>query len=196
MIHAVVLAAGRSRRMGTQKLLLPIGGQPVIARVVDALPRGAVDRVWVVIGPDGEQIRLALADRDLAFVTNPDTEGDMLSSVRCGLRALPAPWDAVLVVVGDQPALTPQLVRNLVCSFQTSRSGIAVPTCRGKRGHPILIARLYLEELLTHHDSVGLRGLLQAHPADVIEVQIEDPAVLEDMDRLDDYARMTRRFEL
>ena len=88
MISAIVLAAGRSRRMGVQKLLLPLGGQPVIARTVDEVLGSPVDEVFVVIGQDGKRIRRALRRRRVHFVINPQLEGDMLSSVRCA-RLLP-----------------------------------------------------------------------------------------------------------
>jgi molybdenum cofactor cytidylyltransferase len=194
MICAVVLAAGRSRRMGTQKLLLPLGGQLVVARIVDEVQRGSRGRVYVVVGHDGQRIRDALTGREVALVTNPDVEGDMLSSIRCGVRALPESWDAVLVVLGDQPTLASQVVSSLIQVFRTAGCGIVVPTFRGRRGHPILIARRYREELLEHHDAVGLRGLLQAHPTDVVEMAVEDPGVLEDMDRPEDYERIAKRF--
>jgi molybdenum cofactor cytidylyltransferase len=106
MICAVVLAAGRSERMGTQKLLLPVCGQPLVARVVDELIAGPLQQIIVVVGRDAEQIQSALAGRAVTFVSNPDSQGDMLSSVRCGLRALPALCEAVLVVLGDHPGIT------------------------------------------------------------------------------------------
>jgi molybdenum cofactor cytidylyltransferase len=195
MICAVVLAAGRSRRMGTQKLLLPVCGQPAIAHIVDEVQRGPVDGVCVVIGHDGARIREALVGRDVSFVINPDAEGDMLSSVRCGLRALPEPWDAVLIVPGDQATVTSGVASSLVQAFQATRCGIAVPTYRGQRGHPILIARRHREEVLERHDAAGLRGLLQAHPTEVGEVAMEDPGVLEDMNRPEDYMRIAKRLE-
>ena len=89
MICVIVLAAGRSQRMGTQKLVLPFAGSTVVARVVDAFLGASVDTVVVVIRADDAQVRAALTDRCLLFVENPDPAGDMLSSVRCGLRALP-----------------------------------------------------------------------------------------------------------
>ena len=97
MITAVVLAAGQSRRMGTQKLLLQLGTQTVIGHVVDAIRSSPVDRIIVVVGRDEEAIRRALGDREVMFAVNPDPEGDMLSSVRCGLQALPGECRAVLV---------------------------------------------------------------------------------------------------
>ena len=90
MICAIVLAAGRSQRMGTQKLVLPFAGSTVVARVVDAFLGASVDTVVVVIRANDAQVRAALAGHRVIFVENPDLAGDMLSSVRCGLRALPA----------------------------------------------------------------------------------------------------------
>ncbi len=135
MIAAIVLAAGRSRRMGAQKLLLPLGGVPMIARVVDAVLAGTVDDVVVVIGPGGERIAAALAGRPVRFIANPNPDGEMLGSVRCGLRALPPKCEAALVVLGDQPGLTAGLIATLVGAFRSSGRGIVVPTHCGRRGH-------------------------------------------------------------
>jgi molybdenum cofactor cytidylyltransferase len=189
MIAAVVLAAGRSRRMGTQKLLLPLAGQPVIARIVDQLAASPVAPIVVVVGADKDRIAAALADRPVALVENPDPDGEMLGSVRCGLGAVAADCDAVLVVLGDQPGLTSELVVSLVRAFRTSGRGIIVPAHRGKRGHPILIAMKYREEITTCYDDVGLRGLMTAHPEDVFEVEVASPQMLADMDLPEDYRR-------
>lgn len=195
MIGALVLAAGRSRRMGTQKLRLPVGGRPVIARIVDEVLAGPVDQVFVVINADGAGITAALAGRRVGFVLNADAEGEMLSSVRCGLAALPPACNAVLVVLGDQPALTADLVSRLVLAFQTSRLGLVVPTVGGKRGHPLLFAMRYRDEVFQGYDEVGLRGLLQAHADDVCEVEVSTPGVLDDLDVPADYRRFVAGFE-
>jgi molybdenum cofactor cytidylyltransferase len=194
MICAVVLAAGRSRRMGTQKLLLPVGGQPAIARVVDELLRARIDDVVVVIGADREPIAEALAGRRVRFATNTDPEGEMLGSVRCGLSALPEACEEVLVVLGDHPGITAELIGRLVAAFRDGGRGIAVPTCGGRRGHPLLCSTRYRHEVMSRYDGVGLRGLLDAHPADVLEVPIAAPFVLDDMDTPEDYRRIAARF--
>jgi molybdenum cofactor cytidylyltransferase len=188
-ICALVLAAGRSERMGTQKLLLPLGGKPVIARIVDELQRSALREIVVVIGRDGEKIQQALKGRAVTFVTNPDFTGDMLGSVRCGLRAIPAGCVAMLVVLGDQPNLTSQLVRKLIGAFKASGRGIIVPTHNGHRGHPLLIATRFRDELLSCHEEVGLHGLLDEHREEVFRLEIADAAVLIDMDTPEDYRR-------
>jgi molybdenum cofactor cytidylyltransferase len=189
MICAIILAAGRSRRMGAQKLLLPLAGKPVIARIVDELQQISSLKLLVVVGRNGKGIQAALQGRRVGLLRNPDVAGDMLSSLRCGLRALPAGCSAVLVVLGDQPNLTARLVTELIAGRDRSGSGIIVPTHLGRRGHPVLLAACFRDELLGRYDGVGLQGLLQAHPDEVFSVEIQDGAVLRDMDKPEDYQR-------
>jgi molybdenum cofactor cytidylyltransferase len=194
MVCAIILAAGRSTRMGEQKLLLPLGGKALIARVVDEVLASPVDEVVVVVGSDEGEVRKALAGRRGRFVRNTDQEGEMLSSVRRGLEALPVGCIAVLVVLGDQPSVTRDVIAELVAAFGSTDCGIVVPTHRGHRGHPLLFAAHYREEVLSHYDDVGLRGLLHAHPDDTVEVESQESGILEDMDDPGDYLRARGRF--
>jgi molybdenum cofactor cytidylyltransferase len=195
MIYAMVLAAGRSRRMGTQKLLLPLGDRPVIVHIVDEVLRSPVDQVFVVVGPGGHGVVEAIANRSVRLVTNPDPEGDMLSSVRCALSAMPEDCAAVLTVLGDQPGITAEVVAVLVQAFRTSGHGIIVPTYHGRRGHPLLFSRDYREEILCGYQGVGLQGLLHAHPEDVCEVELPAPGVIEDMDLPEEYEKIAKMFK-
>jgi len=194
MICALVLAAGRSRRMGAQKLLLPLGGRPVIARVVDEVLRSGVDEVFVVAGGDAAGLAEALGDRRVRFVVNPDPDGEMLSSVRCGLAAMPRECAAALVVLGDQPSLEAGVIAPLLEAFRASGRGIVAAAHGGRRGHPILIDMRYRDEILSRHDGVGLRGLARAHPEDVFEAEVPAPGVLDDMDGPEDFRRAAARF--
>lgn len=189
MICAIVLAAGLSRRMGAQKVLLPFGGKTVIAHIVDQLLASIVDKVYVVTGHQAERIREGLSSRPVSIVNNPDYESGMLSSVRCGLRALPEQCKGVLVAIGDQPSITLKLVDRMIQSFIATGKRILVPCYDGKRGHPILFSQLYRQEILTHYDDVGLRGLLHAHPDEVFELIVSNSSVLSDMDYPQDYQR-------
>ena len=189
MICAVVLAAGLSRRMGVQKLLLPFGGKTVIAHIVDQILASAVDEVHVVVGHEGEQIRRELSGRHVSIVSNPAYQSGMLSSVRCGLAALPQECLAVLVALGDQPSITSKLIDQMVQSFAATKKQILVPFYNGRRGHPVLFSKVYRDEILTHYDDVGMRGLLHAHPDDVFELTVSTSAVLSDMDCPEDYRR-------
>lgn len=194
VVGAIVLAAGRSRRMGTQKLLLPLGSRPVIARVVDQVCQSTINGVLIVAGADAPRLAEALGERRVHWITNPDPDGDMLSSIRCGLRALPSEWAGVMVVLGDQPGISTATINALLSAFRSTDRGIAVPICQGRHGHPLVFDRRYSAEILVNFDDVGLRGLPQAHAMDVLEVAVSEDAVLEDMDDPADYERMRSRY--
>ena len=191
---AIILAAGRSRRMGggVQKLLLPLAGTTLVGRVADALLDSEVDHVAAVVGPD-RRVADALAGRPVTLVTSDDPEADMLASVRCGLRALPGDCDAVLVALGDQPAISSDLVNQMLRAFREGPAGIVVPIYEGRRGHPLLFSPRYRNEVLTGYDGKGLRGLLQSHPEDVLEMPTAQRWVVEDVDEPEDYRREVMR---
>jgi|WetSurMetagenome_2_1015567.scaffolds.fasta_scaffold323028_2 molybdenum cofactor cytidylyltransferase len=194
MICGIVLAAGRSERMGTQKLLLPLGGKPVIARVVDELLGSSVARVLVIIGREGGRLREVLGGRAVQFVENADPASDMFGSVRCGLHRLPAECEAVLVVLGDQPGISCALVDEMIRHFRRGKSRIIVPACGGHRGHPVLFGAGFRAELLSDCADNGLRGFLDAHAGEVFGVSVSDATALEDMDTPADYQRQERAF--
>jgi molybdenum cofactor cytidylyltransferase len=173
--------------MGTQKLLLPFAGSTVIARVVDAFFGAQIDTVVVVIRPEDRATQSALGARPITFATNADPASDMLGSLRCGLRALPSNASVIVASPGDMPALHAGLVSRMLEAFRASGRGILVPVHRGRRGHPLFFAAHFQQELQTSFDGIGLRGLLQAHPGDVIEWPTEEAAVVQDLDTPADY---------
>ena len=195
MICAVVLAAGRSRRMGAQvqKLLLPYAGSTVIGHIARQLADSALERAYVVVGSDRDKVTDAVSGHPVEVVVNPDPKSEMLSSVRCGLRALPDGCRAVLLALGDQPGISPRLVNALVEAFAQSDKDIAVPTYEGRRGHPLLFSIDYRDKILGEYDEVGLRGLLRDHPEAVLEVPVPWSVVLTDLDYPEDYRRELAR---
>jgi len=194
MIYAIVLAAGGSRRMGSQKLLLPFGGKKVITHIVDELLVSRVDQVIVVVGSEGELVERELSERSVGIVANPDYSRGMLSSVRCGMEVLPTECSAVMAVLGDQPSISRELVDGMILTFGKTGKGILVPCYRGKHGHPLLFMVKYRDEIMTSFDETGLRGLILAHPEDVFEMDVSDSSVLSDIDSPEDYRRETEDF--
>ena len=195
MIGAIVLAAGRSSRMGAPKVFLPFGGKSVIAHIVDVLLAAPLDRVYVVTGHHGARIAEHLSARPVTIVPNPHYDLGMLSSVRCGLQALPRECEAVLVALGDQPNITAQLIDDMLRAYRATDRGIVVPVHGARRGHPLLFAAPYRTEILNRYDDVGLRGLLRAHSDDVFELHVASASVLADMDLPEDYRRERARYE-
>jgi molybdenum cofactor cytidylyltransferase len=213
MIWAVVLAAGESRRMGTQKLLLPYGEATVVEAVAEAARKSRVDRVLAVLGADADEVRRALergtaasggvrmgasapdgyaaptgpTARSVAFAVNEEYRSGMLSSVQAAFRALPSDAMAAVVLLGDQPFIAPRVIDAVVDAFRTSGRGIVVPVFGGRRGHPVLVDLKYRDEVLRLDPADGLRQLLRAHPEDIEEVEADDPAILRDLDTPSDY---------
>jgi molybdenum cofactor cytidylyltransferase len=189
MTGVILLAAGASKRMGTQKLLLPWQETTVVGHIVDQFLHSRADHISVITGHDRTALHRALDGCPVCLVHNPDVSHGMLSSVRCGLRALPEHCDTVLVALGDQPHITSTLIDELIQAFTRSHRRILVPCYAGRRGHPLLFARRYAGEVATRFDGVGLRGLLQAHPEEVYEYPVSQASVLSDMDVPEDYRR-------
>jgi molybdenum cofactor cytidylyltransferase len=193
VIWAVILAAGESRRMGTQKLLLPFGETTIVEAVVRTALDAQIDRALAVLGSDRDAIRLKLAPYGVEFAVNEDFKRGMLSSVQTGFRALPADAEAAVVMLGDQPFLPARVVDAVIGAYRASGKGIVVPTYRGRRGHPVLIGLEYRDEVLSLDPAVGLRQLLIAHPDDVFEAEVDDTNILRDLDLPEDYAGELKR---
>jgi molybdenum cofactor cytidylyltransferase len=159
MVCAIVLAAGTK---GAQK----------VRDVVDQILKSPVRQILVVTFGEAE-VAAALKGKRVAIVINPEREGDTLSSIRCGLRAMPG-CEAVLIVPGDQPGIRAELIGQMIKIFETSGAEIVVPVYRGRRGHPILFSTEYCDEVQKKFEGVGLRGLLSAHPEKVHEMKVEE----------------------
>jgi molybdenum cofactor cytidylyltransferase len=192
-VYAVVLAAGRSRRMGTQKLVLPFAGKTVIGHVVDQILNAPVAGVVVVVGPEHHAIAEALSSRPVTLVVNAEAEAEMLSSVRVGLQTLPSDAQAALVVLGDQPSIETTVIEALLQTFSAAGKGIVIPTCDNRRGHPLLVSARYFDEIAQGYDGGGLRELITAHPNDLQEVAVSNSGVLFDIDYPADYQREIQR---
>jgi molybdenum cofactor cytidylyltransferase len=190
-IAAIILAAGRSRRMGTQKLLLPWHGKTVIQQVVGQVLAAGLNPVIVVTGGDSADdtaaIQQVLRSVPVTIANNPDRDAEMLSSVRCGLKAVPRECSGVLITPGDLPTISSGLIERLTQAIKQSNQGIVVPIYQGTRGHPTIIAAKYFDEVLSQYDGVGLRGLVTAHPHDIQEVVVSDATVIAEMNTPSDY---------
>jgi molybdenum cofactor cytidylyltransferase len=187
VIWAVILAAGESRRMGTQKLLLPFGDTTVVGAVARTAQASRAGGTIVVLGADRDAVRGELADRGVGFAVNEDFRLGMLSSVQAGFRALPAGARAAVVMLGDQPFLAAGVVDAVIAAYEESGRGLVIPTFGGRRGHPVLIDLKYRDEVLGLEPADGLRRLMRAHPGDIREVEAGDANILRDLDTPEDY---------
>jgi CTP:molybdopterin cytidylyltransferase MocA len=194
-VGAVLLAAGESRRVGVQKLLLPFAASTVIGSVVAALTGAGADPIVVVAGAQADEIARALTDTGAQMVRNPDPRRGMLSSLQVGVRALPAGVGRFLVALGDQPRLRSADVTRVLDEQARAGAGIAIACYQGKRGHPVVFDAKYREGVLALDDSRTLRDLIHAHPDDIVNVECESDGVIRDIDTREDYDVERRRAE-
>ena len=195
MITGLVLAAGRSERMGTPKQLLPFGGATLIEQVVRTLTRSRLGKeVVVVLGHRAMDIVERISGLPVRLAYNPDPEGDMLSSIRCGLAYI-EPDQAIMIALGDQPLVTTGIVNRLIGEYEGRPEGMVLPVHDGKRGHPMILSPAYREEILFEAMPGGLKALRDRHSGSVRGVPVDTDAVLVDLDYRSDYEEALRRWE-
>jgi molybdenum cofactor cytidylyltransferase len=188
MIWAVILAAGESRRMGGQKLLLPYGGHTVIETIVKTALDSSLDGTMVVLGADEVPVRKVLKPYPVRLAVNKDYRLGMLSTIQTGFKHLPHNARAALVMLGDQPEVPVHVIEEILRAYGRGDKGIVIPVAEGRRGHPVLIEAAYKSEVLGLDPGVGLRQLMSDHPGDVAEVEVAAPGILSDLDVPEDYS--------
>ena len=194
-LAGIVLAAGESRRMGQPKQLLPFGERTILERVVDTLLTAGVGEVIVVLGHLAERVRAVLGDRPVRAVINEAYRQGMLSSVKCGVRAIGTGYDAALFALGDQPHIACAVVSEVIGAYRTGDAGMVIPCYGGKKGHPIIInLQRYREAIVNLPENVGLNALMQEHAKDVRLIDVTTDDIIRDIDVPDDYTRELARF--
>ncbi len=183
-IGAVVLAAGRSSRMGDRnKLLEDIDGTPLVALTLVMLQKSRADEIVIVTGHDAAPIEEIASSLGVTTAHNPAYADGLSTSLRTGLATLGPDLDGVLVCLADMPDLTADIVNRLIERFNPAeRAGIVVPVVQGQRGNPVLFDAIYREEISGVTGDTGAREVLRLHPDDVAEVELDDAAVLTDLD--------------
>jgi len=192
-ITAVVLAAGRSTRMGRNKLREPLGGKAMVRHAVEAALASSAESVIVVTGHEAEQVRGALAGLLVRFVHNPAYGEGLATSLRAGLAAVPAEAGGMVVLLGDMPRVSAPLIDGLVERFRTvPKAAAVVPVAGGRRGNPVLVGRKLFPALLRLSGDAGARRLLEEAGDAVVEMPVDDDGVLIDIDTPEALAALTQ----
>jgi len=198
MISGILLAAGESSRMqGAFKPLLKWGKRTVIGECVHQMRNSQLAEIFVVLGYREMEIRQSLAGAGVQYAINEDYQRGMLSSIKTGLAQLSPNEDAALIALVDQPMITKEIINNLIDAFGAGDKGIALPTYRGKHGHPIIVAAKYFDDImqLDENSPEGMREFIVEHRNDTLEVPVDTPAVIEDIDLPEDYERLSKQAE-
>lgn len=194
MIPGIVLAAGRSSRLGRPKALMPAGdGRTFVARVLTTLADAAVDGAVVVARAEDEALA-AEVDRFAPFartVVNADADRGQLSSLLTGLAAVDRPGvRAVLVTLVDVPLVSADTVRRLLAAARSAAAPIVRPRYAGRHGHPVIFARASFDELRAADPSEGAKAVVHRHRDAIRDVDVEDAGCVEDVDTPADYERL------
>jgi molybdenum cofactor cytidylyltransferase len=197
MIPAIVLAAGKSSRMGRPKAALPLpGGDSFITRIVRTFKAASVDDVVVVVGHDSKAVfdAFATTDLDARFVENPDYEQGQLSSLLAGLTVVDRPGVvAALVMLVDVPLVSAATVRAVVDRYRTTHAPVVRPVRASEHGHPVLIDRSLFDALRRADPAVGAKNVIRANVSAAGDVVVNDDGAFDDADTPDDYERLVNR---
>jgi molybdenum cofactor cytidylyltransferase len=188
-VAAILLAAGRSRRMGAFKPLLPFGDSTVVECGVRNLRAAGAKNIVVVIGHRAEEIQAQLKTLDVRFAFNADPASEMSVSIARGVERVTTGAGALIIALVDHPAVPPETIKILIDEWSRG-ARLVQPEHDGRGGHPVLIDLAYRDELLALDPQGGLRALFAEHRDEVMRVTVESPYVARDMDTWEDYRRL------
>lgn len=188
-VAAILLAAGRSRRMGAFKPLLPFGTQTVIESSVANLRAGGVNDIVIVVGHRGDEIRQHLKTAGVSFVFNPNPDTPMGVSIALGVAEVGEQFGAVLIAPADHPAIPGRTIKLILHEWELGAT-LVQPEYEGRGGHPVLIDRTYFDELLHLDSERGLRGFFEQHRQDSRRLPVNSPMIARDMDTWEDYVAL------
>ena len=194
MIPGIVLAGGRSSRMGRPKALLPVrpGGETFVEYVMNTFRTAGIEEIVVVVGADADEIRRQVQEQPgVRIVDNPDYDLGQLSSLLAGLRAIDRERaQGVLMTLVDVPFVRASTVRTLLHAYRRQRAPIVRPVSNGRHGHPVIFDRALFDELERADPATGAKPVVRAHAKEMLEVTIDDEGAFADIDTREDYERL------
>lgn len=194
-ISAIVLAAGQSRRMGSaNKLTMPVGGVPLLRRVLESLSAVELQEIVVVLGHQAQEVLALLRGLNVRTVLNERFSEGQMSSVWAGMTALSRPCAGVMVSLGDQPLLTADDLRALILAFdRMGDRSILVPTYRERRGNPIILADRHRQAILVGDRNLGCKRLIERNPDLVAPLEMDNDHFVVDIDTMESYRAAVER---
>ena len=188
MISAMILAAGKSTRMGSPKLLLPWGNSTVLEHIISTLQRAGVEDILVVTGGARAQVdELAKVHGARTIFNERYINGEMLESIQCGLGVQKPEVESTLICLGDQPQVQERSVRLLCEAYLQTQSPLVVPSFQMRRGHPWIVARALWAEVIAMQSAQTPRDFLNSHTKEIQYVEMDTPSILADLDTPEEY---------
>ncbi len=194
-IVGVVLAAGMSRRLGRPKQLLDLGGKPLIVHVIERATQSALDSVLVVTGHDSARVEGALRGLDVQTVFNPDFPAGQSTSLIAGINTLSSKTDGIVVLLGDQPLVSSEVISRIVERRRQHGNAIVMTGYGGVRSHPVLFGREMFNELCQVRGDQGARNVIRQHSGAVTVIDSEQQTPPDDVDTEEAYARLLAWWE-
>jgi molybdenum cofactor cytidylyltransferase len=186
LIAAIVLAAGKSERMGSPKALLPISGRTFLENILDAISRTSIEETVVVVGHHRKEIEAAVKMPSVVF--NADYEKGMITSLQTGIRALSWDTSGAFLFLVDHPLVESATIEVMIANLAPNR--IVLPTFEGRRGHPVLFSSEVLEEILALPYSEGANIVVRKNPDRIFEVPVNAPGILVDVDTPEQFEKL------
>lgn len=172
-IKGIILGAGKSSRMGYNKLAIKIENSTIVQRVIENAKASKLDELVIITGKYD-------VSTDIIKLQNEEYEKGMSTSIKKGLEGFKG--DAVMILLGDMPFVSSELINKLYDCFKKSNKNIIVPVCGGKRGNPVIIGNKYFKQLLNNEGDKGARDIIKNNPEDVFQVEIHDIGIFIDID--------------
>lgn len=186
---AILLAAGRSQRMGAFKPLLPFGKSTVLRNCIAYLQSGGIIDIVVVVGHRAREVQHSLRDLPVRFAFNRNQKSKMNASIASGIEALSGASGPVIIALGDHPAVSAAVVTTLITQWNAG-DRLVIPEFEGHGGHPVLVDLSFREELLGLDPAGGLKSFFETHKLQVRRVPVDSPYIARDIDTWDDYVAL------
>lgn len=193
VLSIVILAGGRSKRMGTMKQLLPWGKKTILQHLIGVAGGVKPAEIIVVLGHNAEQISSIIAGEPVKIVVNTEFRKGMSTSLKAALNSVLPESDTYVFMLGDQPLVTVDTIKLLLSRHSASELGITVPVYKGVRGRPVVIDSKYREELMTLKGEIGAKQVIDSHPVDLLEVSVDSEEVIIDLDTPEEYRKYASR---
>ena len=186
MISAIVLAAGKSERMGRPKALLPFRGRTFLGNILEAISHTSIEDTFVVLGHHRDEIERSVSLPSVVF--NPNYEQGMVTSFQAGIRALSWDTSGAFLFLVDHPVVEAATIESMIMNLAPNR--IVLPTFEGRRGHPVLFSSEVLEEILALPPTAGANIVVRKNPARIVEAPVSTPGILVDIDTPEQFEKL------